>query len=126
MKERIPRLSATLQYRVLSEDRFDSPIFSLQLLLAVALDRRPVWHRVLPPNRLSFPYTLTNHILVTRTGVCHNVVSMYRPGGTRQITVSDLSKVVVCLVAPRFERSTLILCVEQLNHSAIPANHTNR
>jgi hypothetical protein len=40
-EERIPRLSATLQYRVLSEDRFSSPIFSLQLLLAVALDRRP-------------------------------------------------------------------------------------
>jgi hypothetical protein len=40
-EERILRLSAILQYRVLSEDRFSSPIFSLQLLLAVALDRRP-------------------------------------------------------------------------------------
>jgi hypothetical protein len=40
-KERIPRLSATLQYRVLLEDRFNSSIFSLQLLLVVALERRP-------------------------------------------------------------------------------------
>jgi hypothetical protein len=41
-KEGIPRLSATLRYRVLYEDSFESSIFSLQLLLAVALDRRPV------------------------------------------------------------------------------------
>ncbi len=39
--KRIPRLSVTLQYRVLSGDSFDSPIFSLQLSLAIALDRRP-------------------------------------------------------------------------------------
>ncbi len=37
--ERIPRLSATLQYRLLSVDSFESPILLLQLLLAVAVDR---------------------------------------------------------------------------------------
>jgi hypothetical protein len=47
-KERIPCLSATLRCGVLSEDSFISPIFSLQLLLVVALDRRPAWLRVLP------------------------------------------------------------------------------
>ncbi len=31
----------TLRYRVLSGDRFERPIFSLQLLIVVALDRRP-------------------------------------------------------------------------------------
>jgi hypothetical protein len=41
-KERIPYLSVTLRYRVLSGDSFESPIFFLQLLLAAALDRRPV------------------------------------------------------------------------------------
>ncbi len=41
MNERIPRLSPTLRYRVLSEDSSESPMFSLQLLLAVAVDRRP-------------------------------------------------------------------------------------
>jgi hypothetical protein len=40
-EERIPRLSATLRYRVLSGDSFESPIFSVQLLLAAALGRRP-------------------------------------------------------------------------------------
>jgi hypothetical protein len=40
-KERIPHLSATLRYRILSGGSFDSQIFFLQLLLAVGLDRRP-------------------------------------------------------------------------------------
>ena len=40
-EEEIPRLSATFQYRVMSEDIFISPIFSLQLLLVAALVRRP-------------------------------------------------------------------------------------
>ncbi len=40
--ERISRLSATLRYnKGLSGDSFESPIFFLQPLLAVALDRRP-------------------------------------------------------------------------------------
>jgi hypothetical protein len=62
--------------KMLSGDSFESPIFSLQLSLAVALDRRPAWLRVLPLNHLSFSNTLTNHILVIRTGVCHDVVNM--------------------------------------------------
>ena len=40
-KERIPCLSATSRCGVLSEDSFISLIFSLQLLLVVALGRRP-------------------------------------------------------------------------------------
>ncbi len=79
-RRRIPCLSATLQYRVLSEDRFNSPIFSLQLLLAVALDRRPAWLRVLPLNYLSYPDTLTNHILVTWTCCMSHVVCVLSDG----------------------------------------------
>ena len=66
LKRRTLRLSATLRYRVLPESSFISPISSLQLLLAVALDRRPAWRRVHSLNRLSSPYILTNHILATR------------------------------------------------------------
>jgi hypothetical protein len=40
-KERKPRLSATLRYRVLFGDSFESQIFFLQLLLAVTLGQRP-------------------------------------------------------------------------------------
>ncbi len=40
-KERIPRFVAILRYTVLSEGSFESPIVFLQLLLAVALERRP-------------------------------------------------------------------------------------
>jgi hypothetical protein len=40
-EEEYPCLSATFQCGVQSEDRFISPIFFLQLLIAVALDRRP-------------------------------------------------------------------------------------
>jgi hypothetical protein len=31
----------------------------------------------------------------------------------------DLSRVIPCLVMPKFEHSTLIVCVEQLHHSAM-------
>jgi hypothetical protein len=40
-EEEYPCLSATFQCGVQSEDRFISPRFFLQLLIAVALDRRP-------------------------------------------------------------------------------------
>jgi hypothetical protein len=40
-EEEYPCLSATFQYRVMSEDIFISPIFSLQPLLVAALDRKP-------------------------------------------------------------------------------------
>ncbi len=85
-KERIPHLSATLQYSVLPGDSFESPVFFLELLLAVALDRRPASLRVTPLNHLSSPYTLTNH-----KGRCmSHVISMHRP---RQTAVSDLSEI---------------------------------
>jgi hypothetical protein len=35
------RLSTTVWYRVLSGDSFESPIFSLQLLVALAINGRP-------------------------------------------------------------------------------------
>ncbi len=53
--ERIHRISATLRYRLLSGDSFESLIFFLQLLLAVVLDRRPACRRVPPLNHLTYP-----------------------------------------------------------------------
>jgi hypothetical protein len=96
--ERIPRLSVCSAVRSL--------IFSLQLLLAVALDRRPAWLRVSPLKHLSSPYTHTS-----LNGWCmSHVISMHRPGDPRQTAVRDLSKVILCLVAPSFEhRSSLVL-----------------
>jgi hypothetical protein len=90
-KERISHLSATLRYRVLSGDIFESPIFFLQLFLAVALDRRS---RIPPLNHLSFLYTLTNH----KGRYMSHVINMHRPGDPRQIIVSDLFKVILYLV----------------------------
>jgi hypothetical protein len=79
-----------LRYRVLSEDSFLSPIFSLQLLLAVAVDRKSAWYRVTPLNHLSSPYTLTSH----KDQCKSQVIIMHRPVDPRQIAVSDLSKVI--------------------------------
>jgi hypothetical protein len=101
-----------LRYRVLSGDSFESPIFFLHLLLAVALDRRPAGRRVSPLNHLRSPCTLTNH-----KGRCmSHIISIHRPA------VRDLSKVILCLVAPKFEHSTLVVHAKQHNHSAIAAN----
>ncbi len=47
---------------------------------------------------------------------------MYHEGDPRQTAVSDLSKVILCPVAPRFEHSTLIVRAKQHNYSAIAAN----
>jgi len=60
-KERIPRLSAILRYRVLFGYSFQSAIFFLQLLPVVALERRSTWLRVPPPNHLCSPHTLASH-----------------------------------------------------------------
>ncbi len=84
-------------YRVLSTDSLESPIFFLQLLLAVAPDRMSAWHRFPLLNHLSSPYTLTNH-----KGRCmSHVLSMHRPGDSRQTAVSDFSKFILCLLAKR-------------------------
>jgi hypothetical protein len=84
------------RYKVLSGDSFESPIFFLQLLLAVAPD--------------------------TRAGVYHTyVISMHRPGDLCQTAISGLSKVILCLVAPRLEHSTLIVAAKQHNQSAVAA-----
>jgi len=42
-----------------------------------------------------------------------HVISMYRPDDPRQTAVSDLSKVILCLVEPRFEHSTLVVRANQ-------------
>ena len=42
-------------------------------------------------------------------------------GGPRQTAVSDWARAILCLVVLRFERSTLWVYVEQLNHPAISA-----
>jgi hypothetical protein len=123
MKERIPGLSVTLRYRVLSGDSFFSPIFFLQLLLAVALDTRPAWCRVPPLNHLISPYALTSH-----KGQCmSHVISMHRPGDPRQTAVRDWSNVILCLVVPRFQHSSLVVHAKQYNHSVLAAssNETN-
>jgi hypothetical protein len=102
---------------VLFGDSFESQIFFLQLLLAVTLGQRPAWRRVPPLNHLSSPYILTNH-----KGQCmSNAIGMHRPGDPRQTAVSDLSKVILCLVAPSFEHSTLVVSAKQHNHSFIAA-----
>jgi hypothetical protein len=116
-RKRIPHISAPLQYRVLSRDSFESLIFSIQLLLAVALDKRPAWRRVPPFNHLNSTYTLTNH-----KGPCMSpVISMPCPGDPRQTAVSDLSKVILYLLASRFEHSSLVVCARQHNQSTIAA-----
>jgi hypothetical protein len=45
----------------------------------------------------------------------------YRMGSPRQTAVSDLPKVIPCPMAPSFKHSTLVVCAEQLNYSAIAA-----
>jgi len=65
VRRRMPLLLATLRYRVMPGDSFESLIFFLQLFLAIALDRRLAGLRVPPLNHLSSLYTLT------RVGVCH-------------------------------------------------------
>jgi hypothetical protein len=117
-KERIPRLSATLRYTVLSEDSFVSLIFFRQLLLVVALERKPAWRRIPLFNLLTFSYTPTNH-----SNQCmSHVISMHRPDDPRQTAVSDLSKVILCLVPRRFEHSTLVVHAKQYHYSAIAAH----
>jgi len=98
-EERIACLSAALRYRVLSGDSFERPIVFLPLLLAVALVKRPVWRRVPQLNYLSYPYTLTNHILATTAGVC--IVRVIRD---RQQLVTCPS--LFCLVAIMQNRFT--------------------
>jgi hypothetical protein len=46
----------------------------------------------------------------------------YRSGLSRQADVSDLSRVILCLVVLRLEHSFLWVCVEQLHQSAISAS----
>jgi hypothetical protein len=50
-----------------------------------------------------------------------HVISMHRPGDPRQTVVSNVSKVILCLLAPRFEHSTLLVRAKQHNRSAIAA-----
>ncbi len=94
--ERIPHLSATLRSRVLSGDNYVSPIFFLQLFLAVALDRRSVWRGFLPLNHSSSP-------------CMSHLISMHRPGDSRQTAVSNLFKVILDLVAPKFKHNTFLV-----------------
>jgi hypothetical protein len=117
----MPCLSATLQYGAFSGDSFENLIFYLQLILAVVLDRRRTWARILPLNRVSSPRTLTNH---NSFFYMNHIVSVLSTGNPRQTTVSDLFRVIVCLKTMTFERSTLWVCVEQLTHSVIAASKT--
>ncbi len=58
-----------------------SPIFVLELTLAVVVVRRPVWLRVLLLNHLNFSSILTNHILDTRAQECSQEFSKGVPAG---------------------------------------------
>ncbi len=94
-----------LRYRVLSGDSFESLIFFLRVLLVVALDRRSAGRRVSLLNHLSFPYTRTN-----RKGQCmSHVITTHHPGDPRQTVVSDLPKVILCLVVPILAFCSVIL-----------------
>jgi hypothetical protein len=117
-RERIPCLLATLRYKVLSRDSLESPIVFLQLLLAVTLKRRPACRRA----EFLFSITWAPHPywLATRTGGCiSHVISMHCLSDPKQTVISDLSKVILYLVAPRFEHSTLVVRAKQHKHSAI-------
>ncbi len=46
---------------------------------------------------------------------------MHRPGDPRQTAVSDLLKIILCLVVLRFEHSTLVVRAKQHNPSVIAA-----
>jgi hypothetical protein len=46
---------------------------------------------------------------------------VHHPVDPRQTAVSDLFKVILCLMAPRFEHSTLVVCAKQRKHSPIAA-----
>jgi hypothetical protein len=52
-----------------------------------------------------------------------HVISMPRRGHSRRTAVSDLSKGIPCLVAPRFEHSNLIVRAKQHNRSAVADHH---
>jgi hypothetical protein len=81
------------------------------------VDRTPIWRRLPPLNHLSSPYTLTNH-----KGRCiSHAINWHRPGDPRQTVVRDLSKVILCLIASRFQPSTMVVRTKQYKHSAIAA-----
>jgi hypothetical protein len=84
---------------------FGSTIFFLQLLLAVAVGRRPAWCRVLPLNHLKAPHT--NH-----KGRWISQRSQYASYGWSE----NKQPLVTC---PRFEHSAFAVRAEQLNHSDI-------
>ncbi len=50
-----------------------------------------------------------------------HVISMHRPVDSRQTAFSDLSKVIPCLVAAKFEHSTLEVRAKQHKLPAIAA-----
>jgi hypothetical protein len=84
----------TLRYRVLSGDSFESPIFFPTTLTNCSSGQKTG----LTQNSL---YTLANH-----KGRCmSHVISMHRSGDLGPTAVSDLSKVIPCLVASRFEHT---------------------
>ncbi len=112
------KLSTFLAFDVFTFDVFTFDIIRGILLLPVAMDRRPAWREVPPLNYLSPPYTVTSH-----KGRCiSHIIIMHRPADPRQTVVSDLSNVILWLVAPRFEHSTLLVRAKQYKHSAIAAD----
>jgi len=50
---------------------------------------------------------------------------MHCPSDPKQTAISDLSKVILCLVAPRFEHITLVIQAKEHKHLAIAAYTIN-
>jgi len=50
-----------------------------------------------------------------------HLISMYRLGDPSQTAVSDLSKVILCLMVPTFEHTTFAVRDKQHNQSTIAA-----
>jgi hypothetical protein len=76
---------------------------------------RAVWRQFRKPDIL--PATIT---------ICSSNIRpawyRVRPGDLRPTAVSDVSKVILCLVAPSFEHSTLIVHAKLHHYSAITAD----
>ncbi len=47
-----------------------------------------------------------------------HVISMHRPDDPRQTAVSDLSKLIPCLMVPRFEPFNLVVRAEKHDHGS--------
>ncbi len=50
---------------------------------------------------------MTDHILITKTGIFHNIVNILSGREFGETTVNDMFKIIPCLEASKFERNIL-------------------